>query len=518
MKRAKTLVSVYGLLALAMLFLFFSGGDRPVEIAVWLSPLLLLRFFREVKPWKALLFALPCMIAVSLLADKGMMPFPMSIAIVLTVINSAIALIPYLTDRLLNRSLPLSVKTLLFPSVAVAAEAFLASFFTGGTWGNVAYGIQDLALLQLVSVTGLWGMMFLIYWVASVINEIWEHRHCLGDIRRLLTVFMVFFIFLYAYGLFRLHYEKTGENTARVAGITPGPEHRAEMMEIFGKIFPPNRNEIFDAEAIRASINDKYQELLSKSIKMAESGVEIVVWSEGATFIFESDEETYIQRAVHSAREHEFYLGMGIIVLNDNCLDLLENNQPFVTNKLLFIAPDGHVDWEYSKSNLAPGYERAMTIPGDSILKSTNTTKGTVTGAICYDLDFPQYIRQTGVMKSDLLIAPSNDWPEIKKTHAKMARLRAIENGISLLRPASSGLSTAVDPYGNIVSSVDDFKSNGAPLVAVLPLGSVQTLYTLLGAFWTWICAFGGFILIVLGIVRRWRERHAIHSHRKVAS
>jgi apolipoprotein N-acyltransferase len=115
-------------------------------------------------------------------------------------------------------------------------------------------------------------------------------------------------------------------------------------------------------------------------------------------------------------------------------------------------------------------------------------------------------------MKSDLLIAPSNDWPEIKKTHAKMARLRAIENGISLLRPASSGLSTAVDPYGNIVSSVDDFKSNGAPLVAVLPMGSVQTLYTLLGDFWTWVCAFGGFILIVLGIVRRRRERHAIHT------
>ncbi|NIO19991.1 MAG: hypothetical protein GTN76_04425, partial [Candidatus Aenigmarchaeota archaeon] len=199
----------------------------------------------------------------------------------LTVINSAIALIPYLADRLLSRSLPLSVKTLLFPSVAVAAEAFLASFFTGGTWGNVAYGIQNLALLQLVSVTGIWGMMFLIYWVASVINEIWEHRHCLGDIRRLLTVFMVIFIFIYAYGLFRLHYEKTGENTARVAGITPGPEHRAEMMEIFGKIFSASRTGAFDAGSIRDAIENKYQDLLSESIKMAESGVEIVAWSEG---------------------------------------------------------------------------------------------------------------------------------------------------------------------------------------------------------------------------------------------
>ncbi len=112
-------------------------------------------------------------------------------------------------------------------------------------------------------------------------------------------------------------------------------------------------------------------------------------------------------------------------------------------------------------------------------------------------------------MKSDLLVAPSNDWPEIKNTHSKMARLRAIENGISLLRPTSSGLSTAVDPYGNIVGCVDDFKSSGAPLVAVLPMGSVQTLYALLGDSWTWICAFAGLVLIGLGIVRRWRERYA---------
>lgn len=512
MKRNKTSVSQYGWLILALLFLFFSGGDRPVEIAVWLSPLLLLRFFREVKLWKALLFSLPCVAAVSLLADKGMMPFPMSVAVILTVINSAIALIPYLTDRLLGRSLPVSVRTLLFPSVAVAVEAFIASFFTGGTWGNAAYGIQNLALLQLVSVTGVWGLMFLVYWVASVINEIWEHRRSLGDIRKLLTVFVVIFIIIYAYGLFRLDYEKTGENTARVAGITPGPEHRAEMIEIFGKIFSAGQRGAFSAESIRDAIEIKYQKLLSESIKMAESGVEIVVWSEGATFIFESDEEAYIQRAVRSAREHEFYLGMSIAVLNDNCLDLVENNQPFVKNKLLLIGPDGHVDWEYLKLNLAPGYERAMTIPGDGILKSTNTAWGAVTGAICYDMDFPQYIRQAGMMKSDLLVAPSNDWPEIKNTHAKMARLRAIENGISLLRPASSGLSTAADPYGNIVACVDDFKSNGAPLVAVLPVGSVRTLYTLLGDFWKWIFAFGGSILILLGVVRRWKERHTVLS------
>ncbi|OGU55806.1 MAG: hypothetical protein A2V66_01330 [Ignavibacteria bacterium RBG_13_36_8] len=506
MKHAKAFVSVYGWLILAMLFLFLSGGDHPLEIAVWLSPLLLLRFFREVKLWKGVIFTLPLIVVVSLIADNGMTPIPMDIVIKLTIINSVILLIPYLADKLLTQSLPKSIKTFLFPMAVVAVEAFVASNFTGGTWGNPAYGIENMPLLQLTSITGIWGLMFLIYWSASVLNEIWEHRHTLGGIRKLIIVFIGILIIVYGFGLWRLHNEKPADNMIRVAGIAPGPEYRAEMMEIFGKIFSARRTGVFDEEGIRAAIEIQSQKLLSESIKMAQSGNEVVAWSEGATFIFKSDEEAYIQHAIQSAREYKFYLGMSVVVLDDSCQKLLANNQPFVENKLLLITPDGNIAWEYLKSNLAPGYESAMTIRGDRILKSANTAKGPVTGVICYDMDFPQYIRQAGIMKSDLLIAPSNDWLEIKNTHSKMARMRAIENGVSLLRPTSSGISIAVDPYGNIISYVDDFKGKGAPLVAVLPMGSVQTLYSTLGDFWIWVCAFGGVILIVLGIVLRWRR------------
>ncbi len=344
--------------------------------------------------------------------------------------------------------------------------------------------------------------MFLVHWTASVVNEVWEHRQNLGDVRRLITACLTVLVIVYGFGLMRLHNEKPVENVVRVAGVTPGPEYRAKMMEIFGEIFSGSRTGIFDEEGLRASIEIKYQELVSTSERMADSGVEIVAWSEAATFVFESDEEVYIQQAVQSAKEHAYYLAMGLIVLNDNCQSLLADNQPIVKNKIIFIAPDGQIAWEYSKFNLAPGFERAMTIPGDGLLKLSNTTQGMVTGAICYDMDFPQYIRQAGLLKSNLIIAPANDWPEIKNTHAKMARLRAIENGVSMLRPSNSGISTAVDPYGNIISLVDDVESNGAPLVAVLPTDSVQTLYVTLGDFLIWVCAFGAIVLFALGVVR----------------
>ncbi|MBN1827535.1 MAG: hypothetical protein JW884_00090 [Deltaproteobacteria bacterium] len=506
MKHEKTSVSAYIWLIAAVVILFFAGGDRPLEIAVWLSPFLLLRFFREVKPWIALLFALPCVSAVTLLADRGMSPLPLSIFISVTVINSAIALIPYFLDGLLSRASPSAVRTLLFPSAAVAAEAFLASQFSGGTWGNPAYGINNLTLLQLVSVTGIWGLLFLIYWTASVGNEIWEHRHHLGFIRKMVTTYFIVIMVIYGFGQWRLYHEKPAAQMVRVSGITPGAEHRAEMMSIFGKIFSSKRTGVFDSESIRIPIQNSYRKLLAESVKMADSGVEMVVWPEGATFLFESDEEAFIQKAAQSAQEHNFYLGLGIIILQDSCQKLVAENQPFAQNKLILIAPDGRIAWEYSKSNLAPGYEYAMTIRGDGVLKALQTANWKVTGAICYDMDFPSYIRQAGKMKADLLLAPSNDWPEIKHTHAKMARLRAIENGASLLRPASSGLSIAADPCGNIVSYVDDLRSDGAPLVAVLPVGSVRTLYTLIGDCWKWVCVFGVVFLIVLSIVRRGKK------------
>ncbi len=504
MKHGKTIISVYGWLIISMILLYLSGGDRPLEFAVWFSPIFLLRFFREVKLWKAVIITLPLMILVTFFADRGILPIPVIvIVILLTAINSATGLIPYCIDRLLNHSLPKGLKTLLFPTVAVAVEVFITSNFTGGTWGNPVYGIENLAILQLVSVTGIWGVMFIIYWTASVFNEVWEHRHQLIDIRKTALSFISVLVVVYGFGLWRLHHEKPVVDVLRVAGVTPGPEHRTEMMEIFGKLFSPKRNEIFNAEVIRTSINEKFNNLLVESSRLAESGVEMVVWSEAATFVFEKDKETHIQSAVQSAQEHKYFIGIALAVLKDNCLDLVANDQPFMENKLLFISSDGDIVWDYSKMNLAPGYESAMTFRGDGIMKSYRTAKGKITGAICYDMDFPGYIRQSSTMKSDVLIAPSNDWLEIKNTHTKMARLRAIENGISLLRPASSGISIATDPYGNIVSCVDDFESNGAPLVAVLPIGSIQTLYAKIGDFWMWICTLGGIVLVVLGIIQR---------------
>jgi apolipoprotein N-acyltransferase len=115
-------------------------------------------------------------------------------------------------------------------------------------------------------------------------------------------------------------------------------------------------------------------------------------------------------------------------------------------------------------------------------------------------MDFPHLIRQAGAGRTDLLLAPSNDWKEIKEIHRAMAVFRAIENGVSLVRATSTGLSTAVDPVGRVYGLGDDRAPNGRVMVATLPIGGVRTIYSRIGDFFGWLCvaAFGVVIAVAL--------------------
>ena len=117
--------------------------------------------------------------------------------------------------------------------------------------------------------------------------------------------------------------------------------------------------------------------------------------------------------------------------------------------------------------------------------------------AICFDADFPEFIRQASQGAADLLIVPANDWGEIKNIHPQMAAFRAIENGVPLVRPAASGISTAFDAWGRVLGMTDYFSPGDRTLTVQVPAGRVSTLYARTGDLFAWLCVAG---LIVLGI------------------
>lgn len=68
--------------------------------------------------------------------------------------------------------------------------------------------------------------------------------------------------------------------------------------------------------------------------------------------------------------------------------------------------------------------------------------------------------------------------------HDDMAIVRAIENGVSILRPTRLGTSLATDPLGRVLASSDYFVGDDQTMLATVPTEGVPTAYSLPGTSW----------------------------------
>jgi apolipoprotein N-acyltransferase len=96
------------------------------------------------------------------------------------------------------------------------------------------------------------------------------------------------------------------------------------------------------------------------------------------------------------------------------------------------------------------------------------------------------------------------DWPAMGYTHTmKMARLRAIENGYSLMWVDFDGSSAALDRYGRALARQDTVPGRGGyTLIADLPAQRIPTLYGHIGDVFAWLCLTTALALCGLGALR----------------
>jgi apolipoprotein N-acyltransferase len=217
----------------------------------------------------------------------------------------------------------------------------------------------------------------------------------------------------------------------------------------------------------------------------------------------QEDEPALIQRAGALAREAGIYLDMGLAVFLPDA-----GKPPFLEDEAVLLDPTGHVVWTYEKSHPAPG-EQGLFVPGDGKVPLVDSPYGRLANVICFDADFPGMIRQAGQAGADLLLAPSDDWQAIDPSHTQAATFRAIENGFSLVRQASKGLSMAVDYEGRVLSATDYFTTDQQVIVAYVPMHGVRTIYATIGDLFAWLCIIGLVALTGLAIMQSRRRRSA---------
>ncbi len=483
-------------LAIAAALLLFANGVDTVPLAAWFAPILLLRFVRTQSLKAGLPVAYVVLTATFPFQFRGMVPIPGVVYYIFLLLTGITLVLPYVVDRLLARRLSGFLAMLVFPAAWAAVE-YLSSFMGYGTWGSAAYAMYgNLPLLQLLSVTGLWGITFLLGWVASTCNWLWEEGFASPQARRGAWACFGAVAAVLLLGGLRVALFPPNSQTVRVASIsdrTVGPEL---SLPVKIRLFEGKATSE-DLLAIRPWASAIDEDLLARAEREMQAGAKIVFWGEADAKLLKEDEAAFIARGQALAVTYNAYFGMAVGVLSMGKPRPLEN-------KLVLIQPNGKVAWEYSKAHPVPGFEDKMQVLSDGKLRSLDTPYGHLSSVICFDADFPQLLAQGGALGADIMLVPSNDWQEIDPWHTQMASFRAIEQGFNLIRHTSHGLAAAYDYQGRQLAAMDHFRTADYALVSQVPTKGARTIYSRLGDWFAWVCIA---VLILLRIQSLRRTR-----------
>jgi apolipoprotein N-acyltransferase len=465
-------------LVIGALLLMLCTGRFGVALAAWLAPVFLIRFFRSRRVGRGYILTLLVLFVAYGIAWRSILspvfeslPVYLVMAFFIALMNS----LPLLADRLLALRLKSFTATLVFP-LAVTAMLFLNNLVSPlGSFGTVGYEqYSNQALTQLVSITGLWGLTFLVSWFGPVANWAWEHSFTWPEIRRGLLVFAAILSAVLVFGSLRLTFSHPEVGTVQIHGF-------ALSQETYDRAKLTGQAEI---------INDGY---IEGTIREAGRGAEIVSWGEMAAGGTTEEANAVLARAQEVARQEGIYLVIGLQI------SFPDEERP-TDNRLIVISPSGEIvvnQLKYGATILS------NNTPGDGILQTVDTPYGTLTGVICWDADFPTIVNQAGRKSADILFVPSGDHVAVARLHAQQAIFRAIENGVSLVRQDSTdGLSVATDPYGRVLATTDIHTASERVMVAQVPTQRVFTVYSVIGDLFGWLSVAGFVGIVVLAILR----------------
>jgi apolipoprotein N-acyltransferase len=480
-------------LALGAAFSLFSFGQWVTPLAPWLSCLFFIRFMHTQAPLRGfVILSLVAMVtpAVHLvlleLVPRSMFPTQMLYGMVIA--PGLITGLIYLADRLMAPRLGGLAATLVFPVTATACEFLIIANNPLGTFGALAYSqYGNLPLMQLVSVTGLAGLSFLINWFGASVNWMWDRSFAWPAVRCGVALYGTVLALVLMYGGARLALHQAPAGTMQIASFTE-VDLRGEGAALWSLL----RN---DRAAFREQAGGFHDRYFDETRRQADAGAQLILWPEVAGFCASEDEDALIERGRQVAREKKIYIAMPIVV--DHLRDPLEN-------KLVVVDPEGDVVLEHTKYG---GNQFEGSVLGDGVLRTFQTPSATVSGVICWDMDFPSVVSQAGRNGTDILLAPAADHRSVAAGHAVMSVFRAIENGVSVVRQADNGVSIATDPYGRTLATMDHFTATDRLMVAQVPVAGVTTVYSVLGDGFGWATVVGFVLLLGWVVVASRRAR-----------
>ncbi len=492
MEKTKTQSPAFNLLWLIIgcLFLLFMGGKWNIVIATWLGSIFFVKYFRNLRSGWGAILALPFILAASHIFFLGLaVQVTVEFQILIAVSYTLYIMIPCLVDRILYKKIrsPL-LSTLVYPAALIVIQ-FLLSYIeelgTVLTWTGGLFSMKP--LIQLVSVTGVWGPSFLVGWFASIVNTVWENNFDLKKSTGPVFAYAGIFTAVMLWGGARMVFFPPDPGTVKVGSVVVGlPEDNLFYMYLE----LPEAAQREQKEKYRQWSLEVQDELFSTSERLIPSGIKILAWASGNAVVFAEDVPQLTERLQNFAREHQIYFFPSLLVLG-------EYDGPD-RNRVLAIQPDGEIAYTHFKGrNPNAGYYQGNAI------ETLDAPYGRIASPICFEMEFHRYIRPVGEQNVDILIVPGDEPSKDNAVvHTELSMFRCLENGCSMLRTTLEGLTMGMDYQGRVLSQMNYYSTlENRTVITELPVKGARTLYSRWGDWFAYAC---GILLVFLAILGIW--------------
>lgn len=345
---------------------------------------------------------------------------------------------------------------------------------TLGTWAFVGYPLYaQLWFIQPLSLIGIFGLDFVIILANFTLVQgciqfldkkaIFAGAPALDTslVRRWMLVFLVILLVWSGASLLLFNIRSRVGDTITVAAI----QHAYPVAAHMDKETPQT---------------ERLQTLMELSKQAVAEGAQLVVWPElGLGF---DPQQQYTDQIVGLAQETGAYLVVGYS----------EDVEQSFRNEATVLNPAGEFLGIYGKAHpVVFGGEPYGINAGTFPVYETSLGKmGTI---ICYDLNFTDSARKLARQGAQFIAIPSLDFSGIADVQYTQAVLRAVENRVALIKADVGYDSAIIDPYGQIVAYTSSQEVQRTYLMAEVPIGTGNTLYSRLGDWFGWLNLLGLF-------------------------
>ncbi|MEM9320324.1 MAG: apolipoprotein N-acyltransferase [Pseudomonadota bacterium] len=345
-----------------------------------------------------------------------------------------------------------------FAAGLVVVEGARAYVFSGFPWAHPGHILIDTPALALAGFAGPHGLTILVLAVTALLALLVQAGRRIATIGAFLAI-------------------TGGLALSPTPEPRPLPENAAQI-----RLIQPNAAQDLKWRA------DMIPIFFERALSLTQGGpIDLIVWPETALPVLLQDSAAARQAIAEAAGGAPVVVGV----------QRLQDGQP--RNALALLSPSGDVVATYDKHRLVPfgeyvplrGLAARAQIGGLAAVLGGGYWPGSGPQSldlgpelgraflmICYEAIFPQYLRQ--IERPDWQLHLTNDaWFGTFSgpyQHLALARLRAAESGLPVLRAANTGISAVIDGHGHILASLP-LGSEGA-LDAVLPPALPPTYYT----------------------------------------